>query len=305
MVTPDRPAGPSVTDNVLDGRIGRLVFANPTRRHALSSNVLNALTEGLARLSAKGLPVVILTSGVGQDVWSAGFDISELAADRDPLAHDKPLERFLREVRSYPGVVIAMVSGSVWGGAVDLVMSCDLVIADRSATFAITPVNIGLPYTTGGLLRFMNNLPVHVLKEMFFCAKPLDAERATHFGVINQLVDTDSLEAATLDTAQLIARKAPLAIQAIKEQLRILEDFQPMPVQAMERIAELRRRACESDDFTEGLEAFLARRQPEFKTASSTGNDVINVPLSLGADVTSINAVKDAPVDRKDGPARL
>ncbi len=263
---PGGAPGPVVTDSVIDGRIGQLIFANPARRHALSSNVLTALSDGLARLSAKGLPVVILTSGVGQAVWSAGFDISELATDRDPLAHDKPLERLLREVRSYPGVVIAMVSGSVWGGAVDLVMSCDLVVADHSATFAITPVNIGLPYTMGGLLRFMNNLPIHVLKEMFFCARPLDADRAIQHGVINQLVDTDGLEAATLETARLIAGKAPLAIRAIKEQLRILEDLQPMPVDAMERIAELRRRACTSDDYSEGLEAFATRRKPEFKS---------------------------------------
>ena len=258
--TPDR----LVTESIVEERIGQLLFANPARRHALSSELLNALSDGMTRFAARGLPVVVLTSGVGQQVWSAGFDISEMAHDRDPLAHGKPLEQFLHHVRSYPGVVIAMVSGSAWGGAVDLVMSCDLVLADRSASFAITPVNIGLPYTTSGLLRFMNNVPIHVLKEMFLCAKPLDAERAAHFGVVNQLVDIGDLEATTHAVARNIATKAPMAIQAIKEQLRILEDFQPMPVHAMERIAELRRRACEGDDFTKGLEAFLSRRQPEF-----------------------------------------
>jgi methylmalonyl-CoA decarboxylase len=253
-----------VEESILDGKIGKLVFANPARCHALSGQVLHALNQGLEKFSAQGLPVAVLTSGVGQEVWSAGFDISEMVHDRDPIAPGKPLEKFLQQVRAYPGVVIAMVSGSVWGGAVDLVMSCDLVIADRSAKFAITPANIGLPYTTGGLLRFMNNLPIHILKEMFFCAASLDAERAAHFGVINQLVDEENLEAVTLELARNIARKAPLAVQVVKEQLRILEDLQPMPVQAMERIAELRRIACESDDFTEGLQAFLTRRQPRF-----------------------------------------
>jgi methylmalonyl-CoA decarboxylase len=147
-------------------------------------------------------------------------------------------------------------------------MSCDLVIADQSATFAITPANIGLPYSTSGLLRFMNNLPIHVLKEMFFCGKPLDAERATHFGVINQLVAHESLDSATLAIARDLTRKAPMAVRAVKEQLRILEDFQPVPVHAMEQIAALRREACESDDFTEGLNAFLTRRPPKFGTAS-------------------------------------
>jgi methylmalonyl-CoA decarboxylase len=262
-----------VKESIVDAKIGQLVFANPTRRHALSTDLLNALTEGLIKFSAQGLPVVVLTSGAGQEVWSAGFDIGEMVHDRDPLAHGKPLERFLHHVRSYPGVVVAMVSGSVWGGAVDLIMSCDLVIADRRAKFSITPANIGLPYTTSGLLRFMNNLPIHVLKEMFFCAKTLDAEQATHFGVINQLVDRENLEVTTLDVARNIARKAPMAVQAIKEQLRILEDFQPMPVHTMERVAELRRTVCESEDFTEGLEAFLTRRPPKFGNASGIEAD--------------------------------
>ena len=254
----------SVTVEIVDERIARLMFSHPTRRNALSAELLQALDERLVELAARRIPVVILGSGVGQDVWSAGHDLGELAHDRDPIAYGKPLEQVLRRVRAYPGVVIAMVSGSAWGGAVDLAMSCDLVIADESARFAMTPANIGLPYTTSGLLRFFNNVPIHVLKEMFFTALPLDAARAERFGVVNRLVDSDKLEATALEMARGIAGKAPLAIQAVKEQLRILEDLQPMPVQAMEQIAELRRRACESADFSEGLAAFSERRAAVF-----------------------------------------
>jgi methylmalonyl-CoA decarboxylase len=254
----------TVTVNIVDEQIAHLTFSNPTRRNALSAELLLALDARLAALAAQRIPVVILGSGVGQDVWSAGHDIGELEHDRDPIAYGKPLEQVLRRVRAYPGVVIAMVSGSAWGGAVDLAMSCDLVVADDSARFAMTPANIGLPYTTSGLLRFFNNLPIHVLKEMFFCAQPLDAQRAERFGVINRLVERDKLEATALELARGIASKAPLAIQAVKEQLRILEDLQPMPVQAMEQIAELRRQACESADFSEGLAAFAARRPAVF-----------------------------------------
>lgn len=255
----------TVTVDIVDERIARLTFSHPTRRNALSAELLHALDAHLVDLATQRIPVVILGSGIGQDVWSAGHDLGELADDRDPIAYGKPLERTLRRVRAYPGVVIAMVSGSAWGGAVDLAMSCDLVVADESARFAMTPANIGLPYTTSGLLRFFNNLPIHVLKEMFFSALPLDAARAERFGVINRLVDSDKLEATALEMARGIASKAPLAIQAVKEQLRILEDLQPMPVQAMEQIAELRRQACESADFSEGLAAFSERRPPAFK----------------------------------------
>ena len=160
----------TVTVDIVDERIARLTFSHPTRRNALSAELLHALDAHLVDLATQRIPVVILGSGVGQDVWSAGHDLGELVHDRDPIAYGKPLEQVLRRVRAYPGVVIAMVSGSAWGGAVDLAMSCDLVVADESARFAMTPANIGLPYTTSGLLRFFNNLPIHVLKEMFFSA---------------------------------------------------------------------------------------------------------------------------------------
>ncbi|RON57695.1 methylmalonyl-CoA decarboxylase [Pseudomonas frederiksbergensis] len=254
----------TVTVHPVEERIARLVFSNPTHRNALSAQLLKALDESLVALAAQRVPVVILGAEVGQPVWSAGHDIRELQHDRDPIAYGKPLEQVLRRIRAYPGVVIALISGSVWGGAVDLAMSCDLVVADHSVSFAMTPANIGLPYTTSGLLRFFNNLPIHVLKEMFFTAQKLDAQRAERFGVINRLVDTDLLEATALDMAQGIAAKAPLAVVAVKEQLRILEDLQPMPVQAMEQIAELRRQACESVDFGEGLAAFVERRGAVF-----------------------------------------
>jgi methylmalonyl-CoA decarboxylase len=263
-MTPTQTSSATVTVNIVDDRIGRLVFSNPTHRNALSAQLLTAFDEALVALASQRIPVVILGGEVGQAVWSAGHDIRELAHDHDPIAYDKPLEKVLRRIRAYPGVVIAMVSGSVWGGAVDLVMSCDLVIADRSASFSMTPANIGLPYTTSGLLRFLNNLPIHVLKEMFFCAQKLDAERAERFGVVNRLVDSDVLEVTALELARTIASKAPLANAAVKEQLRILEDLQPMPVQAMEQIAELRRLACESTDFDEGLAAFSERRPAVF-----------------------------------------
>jgi methylmalonyl-CoA decarboxylase len=262
VAVPEEPV--TVGAELIDGCIGKIVFRNPSRRHALSNTLLHAFDARLAELAAEHVPVVVLGSGIGEDVWSAGHDLGELALDRDPLASGKPLEQALRRVRTYPGVVIAMVSGSVWGGAVDLVMSCDLVVADTSARFAMTPANIGLPYTTSGLLRFFNNLPIHVLKDMFFCARPLDAQQAERFGVINRLVEREALESSALELARGIAAKAPLAIQAVKEQLRVLEDMQPMPVEAMERIAELRRIACQSADMTEGLEAFAERRPAKF-----------------------------------------
>lgn len=256
--------GQYVTVALDDNKIGWVTFENPTKRNALSTALLQEMEEALAYLATQAVPVVVLYSPLGEKVWSAGHDISELVNEHDPLASGRPLERVLRKVRTYPGVVVAMVSGSVWGGAVDLVMGCDMVIADETAAFTMTPANIGLPYSTSGLLRFFNNLPIHRLKEMFFCATPLTAEQALQFGVVNRVTTSHMLRHLTREIAQNITTKAPLAVQAVKEQLRILEDLQPMPVEAMERIAALRQAACEGADMKEGLEAFLQRRSAHF-----------------------------------------
>jgi methylmalonyl-CoA decarboxylase len=88
-----------------------------------------------------------------------------------------------------------MVHGSVWGGAFDMVLSCDIVIADETASFAITPVNLGLPYNTTGLLHFIGRLRLNVVKELFFTAAPADAKKALEWGVINHLAPSAQLEA--------------------------------------------------------------------------------------------------------------
>ena len=77
-------------------------------------------------------------------MWSAGHDIDELPIRGiDPLPFGDPLEELLRAVRSYPGAVIAMVHGTVWGGACDLVLNCDMVVGDDTAAFAVTPARLG------------------------------------------------------------------------------------------------------------------------------------------------------------------
>ena len=158
-----------------------------------------------------------------------------------------------------------MVHGSVWGGAFDLVLSCDLIVADETATFAITPANLGLPYNTAGLLHFLGRLPINLIKEMFFTAAPVDARKAKDWLVVNHLVESAELEEFTLDLAAAMASKSPMAIAIIKEQLRVLMDYQPIAALVYERIQGLRREAYDSSDYLEGLKAFSEKRPPIFR----------------------------------------
>ena len=248
------------------GRVGVITLDDQPRRNAISARMANGIVAALESLRAEDVRVAVLRAAAGLRVWSAGHDIGELPRGRrDPLAYNDPLEQLLRAIRTFPAPVVAMVHGSVWGGALDLVLSCDLVVADETATFAITAANLGLPYNTTGLLHFVGRLPSNVIKEMFFTAAPVDARQAKEWMLVNHLVGSAELERVTLELATSMASKSPMAIAVIKEQLRVLTDYQPMAAQVYERIQGLRREAYDSSDYVEGLKAFAEKRQPTFR----------------------------------------
>ena len=259
------PAGAVVRTEVL-GQVGVITLDDQRKRNAIGARLANGVIAALASLQDQHARAVVLRAAPGVNVWSAGHDIAELPRGRrDPLGYNDHLEGLLRAIRSFPAPVIAMVHGTVWGGALDLVLSCDLVTADETASFAITAANLGLPYNTTGLLHFVGRLPTNLIKEMFFTAAPVDAQKAREWLLVNYLVGSAELETFTLGLAATMAAKSPMAIAVIKEQLRVLTDYQPIAAQVYERMQGLRREAYDSSDYLEGLNAFAEKRQPNFR----------------------------------------
>jgi len=248
----------------IDGGIGTVTLNRPAKRNALSDGMVDQIVAVLDGFRAASARVVILTSAPGSKVFSAGHDIDELARGNDPLPYKDPLERLIRAVKRFPAPVIAMVHGSVWGGATDLVLSCDMIIGDETSAFAITPANLGLAYNTVGLLQCLRRLPLNLVKEMFFTAASIKADDAAKWGILNHLVPAAELESFTDDLAKRIAEKAPLAVAAIKEQLRILSDADPVTPEVFERIQQLRHDVYCSADYEEGITAFHEKRKPVF-----------------------------------------
>lgn len=249
----------------IDGFVGTIALNNPEKRNALSEALVEEVIAAFRDFSDRRMRVVILRAQPGAKVWSAGHDVGELPEGRrDPLGWDDPLRHLIREIEDFPAPVIAMIEGTVWGGASETVFACDLIVASPEATFAVTPAKLGVPYNVTGMMTFLNAASIRIVKELTFTAKPMTAERAERVGAINYVVPTAELEAFTYRLADDIAALAPLSISVMKEQLRVLSGAHPVSPRGFERVQGLRRVVYDSYDYAEGIRAFREKRKPTF-----------------------------------------
>lgn len=263
-----------VETKIID-RICYIEMQNGKHFNCLSEQMCDELMAALDEGYRQECVGIILKAEVNKGVWSAGHDIRELPQDgSDPLAYDVRMERLLRKVQDTPIPVIAVATGTVWGGACDLCLSCDMIVATDQATFAITPAKIGIPYNASGIMHFINQLGINKAREMFFLANPITAADAMNVGLVNVVTSTEELD-SVLDERFLkpLRRNSILSISAIKRQFRILsraatvissEDF--------ERINYYRTKVYEGRDYLEGINSFLEKRAPEY-TGKATDLD--------------------------------
>ncbi len=244
--------------------IGTITLNRP-KVNALSAGLIDEVTSALDAMKAQNLRVVILRAQRGVKVFSAGHEVTELPTNgRDPLTYNDPLRSVIREIQHHPCPVIAMIEGTVWGGACELVMSCDLIVCGQDTTFAITPARIGVPYNISGILNMMKVADIPFIKEMLFTAQPVAAERLMACGVVNHVVPREELESYTLNMAGQIAACSPLVLRILKEELRVLTSAHPITPEAYERLQSLRREVYDSEDYHEGIRAFFEKRSPQF-----------------------------------------
>jgi methylmalonyl-CoA decarboxylase len=248
------------------GAVATVELCHPERRNALSRALLDDLTAAIDESMRQRIRVVILRAPTGATVWSSGHDVEEIPPHgSDPLEWDNPLRKFVRKIEELPVPVIAMIEGSVWGGACEVVFACDIALATPATTLALTPARLGVPYNVGGMLNLLNTASPKLAREMAFTAKPVPAERLAQLGLVNHVVAADQIESAAQRVAQDIAANSPLAIAAMKEQLRALSSARALSPETFERIQSLRRIAYTSRDYLEGIAAFKEKRAPEFK----------------------------------------
>jgi len=235
--------------------------------------VLNALNEEtileiLSRLEdAKGDETVrvIVISGAGDRAFSAGADIkmirnmdSSKARDISKLGH-----KLCDEIEELGKPVTAAINGYALGGGLELAMACDVRIASEKARLGQTEINLGLIPGWGGTQRLPRLVGKGVAKEMIFTGKHIDAKTAERLGLVNVVVPPDQLRSTVEELAKKIADKPPVSIRLAKE---LINSSLETSLEVGEtREAKAFGVAASTEDFREGVDAFLKKRKPKFE----------------------------------------
>lgn len=257
----DRNTSISIVDETV-----AIITLHQGKVNTLSRVLLEDLSLALKKIQDDPLRAVILRAKPGVQVFSAGYDVRELpTGGGDPLSFATPLRAVIRQIQHLRQPVIALVEGSVWGGACELVFACDLIVTGEDTTFAFTPAKLGIPYDLQGIVNFLAVAGSHLLKEMLFLAQPIPVARLEACGIVNRVVPRQELEPCALGLARAIARNSPLVHHVLKEELSALGAAHPIEPETQERLQALRRQVYESDDYQEGIRAFLEKRSPAFR----------------------------------------
>jgi len=256
----------------IEDRICFIEMNNPGKLNCLSEQMCSNIVEGIKYGYKNECVGIVIKAKCSHGVWSAGHDIHELPQDgSDPLAYDVPMEDMLHQIQEVAIPVIACVNGTVWGGACDLCLSCDMIIASENATFAITPAKIGIPYNASGIMHFINQLGLNKAREMFFLATPIEAKDALNVGLINRVTIEGELD-NELEKHFLtpLRHNSVMSISAIKRQFRILSKASAnISSEGFERINSYRTRVYQGSDYLEGINSFLEKRTPKFTGKAS------------------------------------
>jgi enoyl-CoA hydratase/carnithine racemase len=247
---------------VADG-IGTVTLNRAEARNALTFEMYDRIAEICAAPSTDGGVKALIITGAGERAFAAGTDIAlfrDFGGAEDSLDYEARMERVMTAVETCPVPTIAAISGACTGGGASIAACCDLRIATPSAVYGF-PIarTLGNCLSLANYARLVAMVGAGRVMEMVALAKLVDAETARAIGLYSEVLpDHAALMARASELARTVAEHAPLTIRATKEALRRLR-------QGPREDADLIAMCYTSADFREGLDAFLAKRKPNWQ----------------------------------------
>jgi len=246
------------------GAVAIITINRPEKRNALNIKTREEGAAALEQLQADdGVRVVIIT-GAGDKAFIAGADIGEFAGRTALTQRAIMLGRSLfTAIDVFPKPVIAMVNGYCLGGGCELALACDLRIASETAAFGQPEINLGIIPGGGGTQRLTRLIGEGKSMELILTGEIIDAATALNLGLVNHVVPADQLEAKTMEIANRMAEKSPIALRMAKEAVKLAS--RSNLDEGLRREVDLFALCFSSEDKDEGVGAFLEKRKPSFK----------------------------------------
>lgn len=245
-------------------RVAVVTINRPEKRNALNIQTRAEGAEILDELRADDSVRVVVFTGAGDKAFIAGADIAEFADRTAITQRELMLERSLfNAIDTFPKPVIAMVNGYCLGGGCELALACDIRIASDKASFGQPEINLGIIPGGGGTQRLTRLVGEGKAMELILTGEIINAQAAFDIGLVNHVVPADQLEAKTMDIANRIADKSPIALRLAKEAVKLAS--RSNLDEGLRREVDLFALCFSSEDKDEGVKAFLEKRKAEFK----------------------------------------
>ncbi|MFK5953334.1 MAG: enoyl-CoA hydratase-related protein [Desulfobacterium sp.] len=259
-----------VYDNIIleiKNSVAVITFNRPKVLNALSANLMNEFSNAIGSISEDNDIHVLLLTGTGEKSFVAGADISEMVSISATQAKSfsERGNSILNKLQAMPKPVIAAVNGFALGGGTEIALACDFIYASETAQFGLPEINLGIIPGYGGTQRLARLIGKNKAKEMIFTGKFINAAEAEKMGIVNRVLSQELLMNEVMKTAKTIASKGRVAVKAAKQAINEGLNVDLLSGTCIETGLFALTKA--SPDAREGMEAFLDKRKPVFKSS--------------------------------------
>jgi enoyl-CoA hydratase len=245
--------------------IGFITFNRPAARNALTFDMYERLAEICGRVGEDRSVKALVLTGTGDAAFAAGTDISQFRAFQGPvdaIAYEARIDRVLGAVERCPLPTIAAIAGACTGGGAGIAACCDIRIGAANARFGF-PIarTLGNCLSMANYARLVSLIGPARTKEIIFTARLVEAEEAKAVGLLSEVLpEHGTLQRRAEELARLVASHAPLTLRVTKEAVRRLRESG-----AAAEDRDLILLCYQSEDFRDGMEAFLSKRRPNWR----------------------------------------
>jgi enoyl-CoA hydratase len=246
------------------GSIGILTINRPEKLNALSNVLISELNALLADIESENKVRVLILTGAGDKAFVAGADIGELAERDARLGRKVSRERqdVFSRLENLPVPSIAAVNGYALGGGLELALACSIRICSERAKFGAPEVKLGIIPGDGGTQRLPRLVGKGKAMEIILTGDFIDADEAFRIGLVNRVVPHENLLDITMELAEKIASRPPLAVKYAKEAVNFSQSGSESGYVLESYLHAL---TCTTEDKKEGVSAFLEKRKGLFK----------------------------------------